>query len=623
MTPNPKLVIVSGAQEGRSFFLDGEVFTIGRQEGNDLQLLEAAVSRRHCEIRRRGDAFELHDLDSSHGSFVNTLPVGRHGLLHTDFVQIGSTVLVFLRDVSSGSHPQGDGGSLVARSTVERRPEEIAELLRGDERAPSELRVLLDVATAVQESRDAAPLAERLLERVFAALPAERGGVLLTSPESDAPLLVAERGPNSAVGGSLIVSRTVLSRVLAERVALLWDDVRQADDLAGAESLERIEVRSLLAVPLAGRRDLHGVLYFESARRGAFTEAHLELAAVAGAIGGLALDGVRAFAGLKSENRRLRAAGMEHGLVGESAALARLLAFIERVAPVDSTVLLRGESGTGKELAARALHRGSPRTDGPFVAINCATLSETLLESELFGHERGAFTGAVARKIGKLEAADGGTLFLDEVGEIPPALQARLLRALQERSFERVGGTQAVEVDVRVIAATNRDLETAMREGSFREDLFYRLNVIAFTLPPLAARREDVALLARHFARLHGERLKRPSVGIDPAALRILGAYGWPGNIRQLSNAIERALVLGDGEMIRPEDLPDEVLEATVAEEPASDFQAAITDTKKRTLLAALEAAGGNAAAAARSLGLHPNSFRRLLRQLGLREGNE
>ena len=620
-----KLVVVDGPGKGQGHVLEGLQFTIGRQDGNDLQLLEAAVSRRHCELRRSTDdasPWELYDLDSAHGTLVNGLPVGRKTLGHGDFVQVGGTVLLFLNEISTELDPVGQS-QLIARSTLEKYPEDIAALLRGPDRSSSaELAVLLDIATAAQELRDPGPLAEHLLDRLGDALPAEQGALFTFAPGAEDPVRIASQGP-----GELVPSATVLARVRDERVALLWDDVHPQGDLAQATSLAGSEVRSLLAAPLVGRHDLHGVVYFQSPRNGAFAELHLDLVATAAALAGLAFDTARAFDTLRQENRRLREAGAEHGLVGESPAMEKLLDFIARVALVDSTVLLRGDSGTGKELAARALHRASPRAEGPFVAINCATLSETLLESELFGHERGAFTGAVTRKTGKLEAADGGTLFLDEVGEMPTPLQARLLRVLQERRFERVGATRPIEVDVRVIAATNRDLEKAMRDGSFREDLFYRLNVIAHTLPPLRERREDIALLTHHFVHRHGERLARPGVGIEPRALRMLTAYDWPGNIRQLSNAVERALVLGDSEMIRPEDLPDEVLDALAerseAEIAPSDYQAALTETKKRLLTTALAEADGNAAEAARRLGLHPNSFRRLVRQLGLRDHGE
>ncbi len=612
----PRLVVVDGAGRGRSYPLENQVFTIGRQDANDLQVLEAAVSRRHCEIRRRGDAYELRDAGSACGTFVNGVPVSRHSLVHGDFLQVNATALVFLHETPTRT-PDGERPPLTACSTVERRPEEIAELLRGRERpdaSSGELARLLAIAAAVQELHDAKSLAERLLALLLEALPAERGAVLAPAAADGTPGAVAVWGE-----GDVSPSRAVIARVTEERVAVLWDDVSRDAGLPASESLSGDGVRSLLAAPLAGRHDLHGVLYCESSLGGVFTETHLELAAAAAALAGLAFDTARAFGDLRREAGRLR--GSEHGLVGEGPAMERLLDFIARVAPVDSTVLLRGESGTGKELAARALHRASPRADGSFVAVNCATLSETLLESELFGHERGAFTGAVARKTGRFEAADGGTLFLDEVGEMPVGLQARLLRALQERCFERVGGARPIEVDVRVVAATNRDLEAAICRGAFREDLFYRLNVIACELPPLRERREDVALLARHFLRRHGERLGRRGVGIDPAAVRALAAYDWPGNVRQLSNAIERALVLGDGEMIRPEDLPDEMLDQAGFEVALGDYQTVIIETKKRLLTTALAEAGGNAAEAGRRLGLHPNSFRRLMRQLGLQGG--
>lgn len=610
-----KLIIVDGLGRGRSYLLEGEIFTIGRQDNSDLQVLDAAVSRRHCEIRRRGDAYELRDAGSTRGTFLNGVPVGRHMLAHGDFLQICTTALVFLHEAPTGV-PTGQKDALTACSTVERRPEQVADLLRGrgdSEVSTGELTHLLAIAAAVQELHDPTTLAERLLTLLLEALPADRGVVLASGPTDEPPRVVAACG-----AGQSLPSRTVVARVTAERVAVLWDNVTRNTGLPDSDSLSGETVRSLLAAPLTGRHDLHGVLYFESSLCGVFTDSHLELTAAAAALAGLAFDTARTFGDLRREAGRLRG-GSEHGLVGESPAMERLLDFIARVAGVDSTVLLRGESGTGKELAAKALHSASPRSAGPFVAVNCATLSETLLESELFGHERGAFTGAVARKLGKLETADGGTLFLDEIGEMPVGLQARLLRALQERGFERVGGTRPIEVDVRVVAATNRDLEAAIRDGAFRQDLFYRLNVITCELPPLRERRGDIALLARHFLRHHGERLNKLGAGIDPAALRALTAYDWPGNVRQLSNAVERALVLGDGEMIWPEDLPDELLEHGDGEVPLSDYQTTMIETKKRLLTTALAEAGGNAAEAGRRLGLHPNSFRRLMRQLGLR----
>jgi Nif-specific regulatory protein len=293
---------------------------------------------------------------------------------------------------------------------------------------------------------------------------------------------------------------------------------------------------------------------------------------------------------------------------------------IARVAATQSTVLICGESGTGKELVARAIHQNSPRADQPFVAINCAAITETLLESELFGHERGAFTGAVTQKKGQLEVADGGTVFLDEIAELSPALQAKLLRVLQERDFLRVGGTRPVRLDIRVIAATNQELPTAVREGRFRQDLYYRLNVVCLTVPPLRERREDIPLLARYFAAKYGERCKRRIQGVSPEAIACLVRYDWPGNVRELENAIERAIVTGSSEFILPEDLPEIVLETgSAAGDSATGYHEAVRKLKKQLILSAVEQTGGNFTEAAKLLGVHPNYLHRLVRNLDLR----
>jgi Nif-specific regulatory protein len=294
--------------------------------------------------------------------------------------------------------------------------------------------------------------------------------------------------------------------------------------------------------------------------------------------------------------------------------------FIARVAPKDTTALIRGESGTGKELAARALHNNSERAGKPFVAINCAAIAEGLLESELFGHERGAFTGAIAMKKGKLELADGGTVFLDEIGEMSPFLQAKLLRVLQDHEFERVGGQRSMKVDIRLVAATNRDLEEAIRKGTFRVDLYYRLNVVEFVMPPLRERKEDIPLLANYFATKYGAKCKRQVRGISPEALACLVNYDWPGNVRELENAIERAVVLGTEEFILPEDLPEALLEkGSPDSSPATRYHEAVSAAKKNVILKAIEQANGSVTDAARLLDVHPNYLHRLLRNLNLR----
>ncbi|AKJ04553.1 Response regulator of zinc sigma-54-dependent two-component system [Archangium gephyra] len=589
------------------------------------------ASRRHCELRAEGGHWWLKDLDSRHGTFVNGVPTRERRLEHTDVLQVGDSTFLFLCD-DVPRPAAGVGASLpdaASWSTVQRRPEDVLYLqprrlqaaLAGPmgpdtSRIASDLQALLEVSTAVHELQQVEHLAARVLELLLAVLPAERGGVLLCEPGSRETVAAASHDRRGG-GTSFPISTTLVGRVLEGQVGCLSTDVAVDGGLREAESLREAAVRSVLCAPLPGRQGPLGLLYFDTSSGHAFSEHHLELLTAAAVISAHGLANAQRLARLERENQRLQGAGLEHGVVGESAAMQRLLRFISRAAPAGSTVLLRGESGTGKEVAARALHKASPRAAAPFVAINCATLSETLLESELFGHEKGAFTGAVARKEGKLELAHGGTLFLDEVGELSPALQARLLRVLQEREFERVGGTRPLQVDVRLIAATNRDLEAALREGRFREDFFYRLDVISFTLPPLRERREDIPLLARHFARLHGERLRHRAVSLSPAALRALESYDWPGNIRQLGNVIERAVVLGADELIQPEDLPDEVLEGSGS--APSDFQATVTSTKKKSILDAMEKARGDYREAAALLGIHVNSLHRLIRNLGLK----
>ncbi len=306
-------------------------------------------------------------------------------------------------------------------------------------------------------------------------------------------------------------------------------------------------------------------------------------------------------------------------MVGASEVMQRLYRVIAKVAPTDLTVLISGETGTGKELAARALHTNSKRASSPFVAINCATLGEHLLESELFGHERGAFTSAVATKRGKFEIADRGTIFLDEIGELPVALQAKLLRALQQREIERVGGTRPIKVDVRVIAATNRDLKAEVAEGHFRQDLYFRLGAFNLRMPPLRDRKEDIRMLAKHIAALACQRSDRPPVRFAPETMQRLIAYDWPGNVREFENVIERAVVLSSEEEIVPEDLPEGLGPRAPAAEGESRFHAAVDEAKRRVIRAALVEADGEIVEAARLLGLHPNYLHRLLNTLNLR----
>jgi transcriptional regulator with GAF, ATPase, and Fis domain len=308
--------------------------------------------------------------------------------------------------------------------------------------------------------------------------------------------------------------------------------------------------------------------------------------------------------------------------IGSSKKWRDVLAQAAKVAPTETTVLLTGESGTGKELVAHLIHRGSRRAEGSFVALNCAALPETLLESELFGHERGAFTGAVTARPGRIEQAAGGTLFLDEVGEMSPAVQAKFLRVLQEREFQRLGGTRVQQADVRVIAATNRDLRAALAEGEFREDLYYRLHVFAIHLPPLRERPKDILTLLEHFVKELGPVVVgRPAAGVSREAREKLLAYSWPGNVRELRNAVERALILSEGGLINPEHLPTTLDPQKVAPPPASEFPAGGVDLEamERVLIeGALKQAGQNKSKAAKLLGLSRSKLYTRMQRFGL-----
>ena len=312
-----------------------------------------------------------------------------------------------------------------------------------------------------------------------------------------------------------------------------------------------------------------------------------------------------------------------HGLVGRSEPMRRVLDQVRKVAATGATVLVLGESGTGKELVARAIHDASPRRDQPFVSISCAAIPETLLESELFGHEKGSFTGAIRRKLGRFELANGGTLFLDEIGEIPAAVQVKLLRVLQERQFERVGGEETVEVDVRVVSATNRDLTQMVRDGRFREDLFYRLNVVPIALPPLRDRPGDVEAIAAHFVARLAPRMGRAVKGIAPDALELLRRHRWPGNVRELENVIEQALVFAEGEVVRPEDLPEGIRKAPPSAAlpvPTGDrsLTEILEELEQQLILAAYEKARHVKAETARLLGIKPSALYYKLEKYGI-----
>ena len=632
----PRLIALSGPARGTSLALtEGEEVTIGREQSNRLCISDASLSRRHCLITNHAGQIEIRDLHSSNGTFVNGVPVQNQVLNHGDRIAIGDSVLLLLLHEGETALPAAtvelNNGRVVARSTIQLRssealylhPEKVHGMLPPTARVVRNLNSLLKISTVINSTRSIDALQQQLLEMIFEVVPAERGAILLAVPGQQDFSSVFARDRRTAPDQPVQLSRTILNEVLRSGVAILCNDVLANEPFSTVDSLVATQISSLLCVPMILFEKVIGIIYLDTSdARARFDEDHLQLVTAIAAIAAVALENARHVERLENETKRLQAdLNIEHNMVGDSPRMRQVYKFIAKVAPTDSTILIRGESGTGKELAARAIHHNSPRAQMPFVAINCAVLSETLLESELFGHEKGAFTGAITQKKGKLEIADGGTLFLDEVGEMAPTLQAKLLRVLQEREFERVGGTRSIKVDIRLIAATNKDLAQAVRDGEFRQDLYYRLNVVSLTLPPLRERREDIPLLANYFVAKYSKKCKRRVTGVSPEARACLMAYDWPGNVRELENAIERAVVLGSTELILPDDLPDNVLD-TVAPAGVSTtkYHDAIIDMKKGFILRAFEQAGGNHNEAAKILGIHPNNLHRLIKNLDLKQ---
>jgi Nif-specific regulatory protein len=631
-----ELEAVSGPLKGNSIPLSDDEVSLGREPSNQISLLDAAVSRRHCVIIRNGAHFKIQDLNSRNSTFVNGVPVTERLLASGDEIKVGSSLFVFVlpeaepaKDVSTSVEfdklEAAGGGSTIILRKKDARYLQPLDAVQPTSRTVGDLNALLRISKAVSSVRGLEALERQVLERIFEVAPADRAAILLCERGIDEWTSVFGwdriTGPNQAVQ----VSRTIVSQVLSEGVAVLSNDLSANESFSDTASIVERRIHSVLAVPLEVFDRTLGVIYLDASNPKAhFDENHLQLLTAIGSIAAGALDNARRMESLEQENRRLQAEiSLDHNMVGDSPRMRDVYQFIARAAPRDVTVLIFGESGTGKELVARAIHRNSSRADKPCVAINCAALAETLLESELFGHEKGAFTGAIAQKKGKLEVAEGGTVFLDEVGELAPLLQAKLLRVLQEREFERVGGTRTIKLNVRLIAATNRDLDEEVKRGRFREDLFYRLNVVALRMPALRERREDIPLLASYFTSKFSQRSNRPVLGVSPQARACLTTYDWPGNVRELENAIERAVVLGSSDLILPEDLPEAILEKAESAGTGATmtaFHDALREAKKQLIVNAFEQSQGSYTEAARRLGLHPNYLHRLIRNLNMKQ---
>ena len=593
---------------------------VGRAPECELPLDEEGVSRVHCELRPDDDALVVVDRQSTNGTHVNGTRVREARLRNGDTIVLGR---VLLRVEETGA----PGPSL---KTCSIRTDEV-ELAIDAERAgyspaglsresvERHLLALYGILRVIGESQSVAQVLRESLRTILDTLPLDFGHILIGSPprEGAEPELspVAAHSKDGAPPPPF--SRTVVRRVLSSGHAVLANDVQAEPELKASKSIAAAKSLRIACapIPLRGRA---GVLYV--AARGLGSPVQPEDVAFLNAAArqiGLAAEALSERETLARENERLRRDAPTSRLVGRSEPMRRLRELVAKAALSDATVLVTGESGTGKELVARGVHQESSRAGRPFVALNCGALPASVVQSELFGHEKGAFTGAASRRTGLIELSHGGTLFLDEVGELPPEVQVLLLRVLETKAFFRVGGQEEVHADVRFVAATHRDLDAACRDGKFRTDLLFRLKVVEIRAPPLREHLEDLdeisGLLIDQIARATG----RPPRPLSPAGLERLRGHPWPGNVRELRNALERALLLGRGPAIEPDDLG--LASSAAPEAPSEARLASLEELEREHVLRILEATGWNKTRAAEILGVARITLYDKIRAFGLK----
>ncbi|MGZ0172111.1 MAG: sigma 54-interacting transcriptional regulator [Planctomycetales bacterium] len=632
----------------------GQVTTIGRAPTNRVVVPDDICSRHHCEIYQAEGEWLLRDLGSRNGTLIEGCRVTEDWPLSDgDQIQIGECSLVFTPDISrppdndvsleSGTETC-DGLPTVPRGTPE--PEIVFRRHKtryhsgggadaiGRDRASQELAKMYRLALEMGSTRDIKELSEIVLEGLFADSSVSIGAVLLLPksverPEPSQLQISAYR----TVGDETYekVSNSLSTIVLNDWEAVLARDIKEDSRLTDKASLQKLQAYSVICAPIRTKDAIYGLIHLYTTQGGD----HLELddldytLAVADQFA-VALEHLQekqhlqdGLAKATDEAKTLRhQLAIESDLIGDSPAMLSLKDTIARVAPTDATALIRGESGVGKELVARAIHFSSDRRSGPFVCMNCAALSETLLESELFGHEKGSFTGAAGRKIGKFEQADRGTLFLDEVGEMSLQVQAKFLRVLEGHPFERVGGGSPVNVDVRVVAATNRDLEQAIEEKTFRQDLFFRLFVMEIAVPALRDHASDIPVLAHYFLQKFTSKASSRVQDLSDAAIQQLMEYQWPGNIRELQNTIERAVILARNSTIEPSDI--QVSTRTTSRAAATDKGEQVTQEnrdisldrlEREHILGTLERTNWNKSMASQILGIERSTLDRKLKR--------
>ncbi|HEX3726974.1 MAG TPA: sigma 54-interacting transcriptional regulator [Pirellulales bacterium] len=663
------LVIREGSKWADVFRLvPGQSATIGRAPTNQIVIKDERCSRCHAEVFFSDQEWTLRDLDSRNGTAVAGTRVRGDFLLRAgDIIRIGQSQLRFVHDLSKAfnesnsaplepevSEDETTNGPLAlddssvlavhepATITHRRGQTKFLKPQESDETSLPKLgraaASLCRLAFELAQAPDVTAIADRALAGVFEATQVDTGALLILprayrgEPNSSDLEMVAARTDSSLPYHR--VSNFLASTVLREGEAVLARNVMGDSTLGSRDSKGVVDATSVICAPIRREKRILGLLHLYSTNDECvpdpddleFTLAVADTVAVALDNLGRREELAENLCQIRDENLQLRERlGVQSEIVGGSIAMAKVTQEISRAAPSRATVLIRGESGVGKELVARAVHFSSPRRKGPFVCLNCAALSRSLLASELFGHEQGAFTGATQRKIGKFEAAHDGTLMLDEIGEMSPAIQAKFLRVLEGHPFERVGGTETVKVDVRVIAATNRDLERDVSEGRFRRDLYFRLRVLEILVPPLRKRVDDIAELAHYFLQRFNSETGRKLRAFSPQAMELMRKYRWPGNVRELKNVVERAVVLARGEFIEHDDLTlsqiSTVGDTGEVHAPAAAFRPiSLADMERQHILATLTSTNWNKSQTAALLGIERSTLDRKIRRYELVE---
>ena len=581
-----ELVLQSGDAPPRTVRLTRRITTVGRDPASDLRIDDPALPPTALHILADGDAFTV----AAHGGIELTVNGRRRT---TCRLAPGDVLLAAGHEFHFSPPPAAPASAPAPREDP-----------------------LVRFSRRLLEAGSLETLLDALLDALLEVTRADKGFVIELAdgqPEVRASRNVAPGNVEEAVSR---VSDSIVQKVLLTRRPLVVADALHDAEWSGSASVVNLRLQSVMCAPLLARGEVFGAIYLgNDSVRNLFDERSLETLTVFASQASLLLQNALLLRDLRRENEALREAieSRRYGeLVGAGPSMREVYRRIEKVAPTDVTVLVQGETGTGKELVAREIHRRSARATGPFVAVNCAAIPEGLLESELFGHVRGAFTGAVANRPGRFQAASGGTLFLDEIGEMPPSLQVKLLRAIQERVVQRVGDSRPEPVDIRVVGATNRNLEDEVRAGRFREDLYYRLHVVTITLPPLRERGDDVTVLARWFLQRYAAEFESRARGFAPGAMAALRHHPWPGNIRELENRVKKAAVLADGPLVGAEDL-DLRVDAIDATLPLAD---AIEDFRKRYISDILDRNGGNRTKTAKDLDVDPRTIFRHLEKL-------